>query len=175
MVGGIVKDEILPKSNEVCSFPASGLESGDFVWHPFKIHRPAPRPLLIGSSIMSTGDSIIVMGGSAVCFSFGTFWNQGCFAFRLVEENGTRCVPVLYKPTWGYSGTMNVILPQDKTSPTRSTEQSQVSVPRARIARADDFGQILKANRPVILEGLDIGPCTKMVHMSFFQWSGIRK
>ena len=134
-----------------------------------KLLPETPRPLLIGVSVANTGSSFVITGGSAVCFSFGTFWNKGCFALRLVEKNETCNVPVLYKSIWDYSGTVDVILPHDKTSPTRSTEQSLVSVPRARIARADDFSQILKANKPVILEGLDIGPCTKMVRISFFK------
>lgn len=78
VVGGIVKNDMLQNSNELCVFPinqSSAENNPDFkvtAW-------PASRPLLVGSSIKYVNGSLIIMGGSAVCFSFGTFWNRGCF------------------------------------------------------------------------------------------------
>jgi tRNA wybutosine-synthesizing protein 4 len=73
-----VKNKLLSKSSEVCVFPvktcAEEIGSNSLV-----ALQSSPRPLLIGSSIQYIGGKLLIMGGSAVCFSFGTYWNKGCF------------------------------------------------------------------------------------------------
>ena len=42
---------------------------------------PSPRPLLVGHSSLSFAEQLIIIGGGAVCFSFGTHWNTAPITF----------------------------------------------------------------------------------------------
>lgn len=45
------------------------------------------RPLLVGCGIVAVeGGDVLIVGGSAVCFSFGAFWNGGSFLLREKRE-----------------------------------------------------------------------------------------
>lgn len=82
ILGGIVKDQILKSTEEICTLTSSGCLSpylSKLSYHQSN----SPRPLLIGSTVVSTKESIVILGGSAVCFSFGTFWNEACFTVML--------------------------------------------------------------------------------------------
>src|SRR4051812_46790948 len=78
IVGGVVKDDILGRSDEICSFAARKQKHG-LPLAPL-VDSLKPRPLLVGSSVVSRDNLLLVFGGSAVCFSFGTFLNKGCFS-----------------------------------------------------------------------------------------------
>ena len=160
-MGGIVKDDILTESTEVCLIDSQ-----------IKVFRAVlsrsssliPRPLLVGSSVLSTETSLLVLGGSAVCFSFGTFWNTGCYTIELVDglgESGVQSPAEPPKGSWRFSHTV-------AAAPTRLpagmphlvSVNSITSVTRMRIKSSADFGHILRSAKPVILEGLNLGTCT---------------
>lgn len=70
IVGGVMKDCLLLSYEEICSFSLDTLTT--LAITP-KLDPFAPRPLLIGHTTVSVDSTIVVMGGSAVCFSFGSF------------------------------------------------------------------------------------------------------
>jgi tRNA wybutosine-synthesizing protein 4 len=69
-----VKDRLLSLADEICC-----LDFQDCTISSVLPRQPPeiPRPLMIGVTVANTGRSFVVTGGSAVCFSFGTFWNKG--------------------------------------------------------------------------------------------------
>lgn len=116
-----------------------------------------PRPLLVGISAISSNDQLVIMGGSAVCFSFGTFWNKGCYTLQSKGQNQ----PV--SQSWNYLHTVELAKPAgapNGLSFVGHDSQAVVSVRRTEIGSAAEFLQILDVGKPVILKGLDLGSCT---------------
>ncbi|QSZ35918.1 hypothetical protein DSL72_007040 [Monilinia vaccinii-corymbosi] len=170
VVGGIVKDILLPCSNEI--FIGSIESRADAI---LKLHSSSllsslePPPLLIGTSVASSGDDIIIMGGSAVCFSFGTFWNKGCYTLTTVHPDGSKaskypsCDASL--APWKFVHSIDGA-PAPKSMPNNlpsiaPVTQSLVKVSRVKLNSPVEFDKILDAGKPVILGGLDIGVCVE--------------
>lgn len=55
--------------------PSDSDKSQAFYVRPIVPKLPSPRPLFVGHSSLLKDGQIIVVGGGAVCFSFGTHWN----------------------------------------------------------------------------------------------------
>lgn len=125
-----------------------------------------PRPLLIGVSVLSVKDSLLVMGGSAVCFSFGTFLNKGCFTIQLPPTPTNGAASSIEKPKvlWKYM-TTGAPIPSNTSksngSP-QSTTGSLVGIPRVKIQSSEEFSRLVEANKPAILEGSNLGTCTEL-------------
>ncbi|KAH8597896.1 hypothetical protein B0O99DRAFT_650746 [Bisporella sp. PMI_857] len=171
VIGGIVKNDILNEAHEICVFELDTSDSSTGFSISVGAAAVAPRPLLIGTSVYSDGHSLLIMGGSAVCFSFGTFWNKGCYTiFRADTEvfNGDKPT----KPVWRYKGTSNL----DKVSRIANDSSSQklsghavAPVPRVTVQSTEDFSRILASNKPVILEGLKLGSCIEKWKPSYLK------
>lgn len=166
IIGGIVSDNILKASDEIYSFDyASVPRMVTKLLNLFNSN--VPRPLLIGSTTVSTGDSLLIMGGSAVCFSFGTFWNKGCYTF-LTRENqsaidNNNLDSERPQEVWAYLRTNGPHTLKTNTTAIAATGQvapSLTSVPRIKINSSNEFHQVLQAGVPVIIEGSNIGSCT---------------
>lgn len=160
VVGGIVKDEMLMSGNEICAFQH---HENEVTCSPLLLNRSCelPRPLLVGTTVVSTGHSLLIMGGSAVCFSFGTFWNRGCFELcprsQMDKSSSTikswKCVRTVEAEVLHQS--LTVPAPEISAEPT-----TPKLLPRTRVSSPEEFEKIVQTRSPVILEGLDIGPCT---------------
>lgn len=160
VVGGIMKDNILNSFNEICAFELLGI-TGLCSGVPLIRSPGTPRPLLVGTTVLSSEESLVIMGGSAVCFSFGTFWNRGCFTLRPTPKHLLDSSPV-EKP-WRYIRTVEAEALQKNckaTSDAASTQSDIVAIPRIRMSSSEDFEKVVQSSSPVILEGLDIGSCT---------------
>ncbi|RDL37360.1 Uncharacterized protein BP5553_04793 [Venustampulla echinocandica] len=166
IVGGIAENNILKASDEICAFGFSSVPRMVTRFsNPFD--NTVPRPLLIGTTAMSTGGSLLTMGGSAVCFSFGTFSNKGCYTIHPDKEHNDVAKkgldPGIPPEVWSYmytsapqalSTTMNGIAAAGQVAPKLTL------VPRIKIHDSNHFHKILQAGVPVIIEGSNIGPCT---------------
>lgn len=161
-----MKNDVLLSQYEVCFFTS---QKG----HP-EIRCPltlgtatsSPRPFFIGISVVSAKDLLVLMGGSAVCFSFGTFWNKGSFTINVTSPttDGTHHALGKPKPLWKYEATGSATLPGTSklyTGP-QSGNSSSNMVSRVRIQFPEEFGCIINEGKPVIIEGSDLGPCTEL-------------
>jgi tRNA wybutosine-synthesizing protein 4 len=164
VMGGIIRSEILKESTEICLLD-SQLQVSQAVLS--RMPSSIPRPLLIGSSFVSIGSSLLVMGGSAVCFSFGTFWNNGCYVLRIADGVGLGGIqsPVeIPKSHWTFMHTIAApnapeLLPELAL---RTSRNYMTTIPKVKIRSPADFDQILRLAKPVLLVGLDLGPCTDL-------------
>jgi tRNA wybutosine-synthesizing protein 4 len=177
ILGGIIRDQILRSSDEICTLKEQ--ESG-FVLSPVMLNIPAnsPRALLIGPTVSCVGSSLVIMGGSAVCFSFGTYWNKGCYTIR---ETNAPCAgqdedridqSTAGMETWRYLHTVAAASPVENRQtpfPHGLSKKSSINVPRIRITDPMDFQQVMQTSRPVILEDLDVGPCTSKWTMEYLK------
>jgi tRNA wybutosine-synthesizing protein 4 len=177
ILGGIIRDQILRPSDEICTLEEQ--ESG-FVLSPVMLNIPAnsPRPLLIGPTVSCVGSSLVIMGGSAVCFSFGTYWNKGCYTIR---DTNASCAgqdddrinqSTVGMETWKYLHTVAAASPVENRQmplPLGLSKKCPINVPRIRITDPIDFQQVMQTSCPVILEDLDVGSCTSKWTMEYLK------
>ncbi|PBP23270.1 leucine carboxyl methyltransferase [Diplocarpon rosae] len=161
IVGGVLKSEISRQSEEVCLFE---FEENSVSVSTINLEF-APPPLLIGSTVFASENSLVITGGSAVCFSFGTFWNKGCYTLNIDSSNKNHSgnPASLESPTdvWKLVRTITAEAPRlVKDSPNSAGPISTVTVERVRLGPNTDFDKIRQASTPVIFEKADIGPCT---------------
>ncbi|TLS23484.1 uncharacterized protein PpBr36_06263 [Pyricularia pennisetigena] len=145
-----------------------------------------PRHLAVGSSIACNDQGqIILVGGGATCFSMGTFWTKGAYTFLINIARLSNLDTVPYSseaasptqvntaaaPTeneedtiWASSGV--VLISDSDMSVLNSTEgtrkdaaQTSSEIPRVRLTAKEDFEEILRQRKPVIIEGASLGPC----------------
>lgn len=210
LIGGVSQSGCLKREDEVAVVevnmegPRVEVRSLDII--------PAglPRPLLIGSSAatLANGD-VIVAGGGAVCFSFGSFWNTGYLRLTQRDDHTTSAKEVqepLPLPCSGISGhaTRSIELNNfgDAASllatsgsvrngthdnlPTKSPDDpvadlvaerpwlsanlpQVIAVPRIHVNAEQDFDSLLTSRQPAIIEGLDIGSCTRLWTLDYLE------
>jgi tRNA wybutosine-synthesizing protein 4 len=171
IVGGIGCDGLIPEPYEMVVVNVLG-STTHIDTRPIKIDGCSARPLLVGHSVTSSGKSLLIMGGGAVCFSFGTFWNKGCYTLSLPNRSPNPSLtrfgnkPVPTPEPWKYLKTveMESASKVGASSVVTASQQMKAKEPivirRKKISSASDFVAILASAQPVVLESLDLGPCT---------------
>ncbi|KAI2617384.1 LCM-domain-containing protein [Hypoxylon sp. NC1633] len=164
VIGGIIADGIVTRDLDVLIIDISSPH--------YKILSACRiavthRPLLVGVSIELTKDGqLIIMGGGATCFSMGTFWNPGCYTIEYNPKNLISGLPCCSSPTRQYELSKIVELteqidPQNVTASRNKQTAARVDIPRIQISTVAAFTEVLIAGRPVIIEGNELGGCTK--------------
>jgi len=129
---------------------------------PLMLDNDVPRPLLIGTSVVSLQDEILVMGGGAVCFSFGTYWNKGCYNLMNANPNPEDPLTTLYHKQLKPWRLLENIAKVPVIQAERIASNYGLKVPRIKITDAQDFERVMRASKAVIIEGLNLGPCTSL-------------
>ena len=147
----------------------------------------AERPLLVGHSSIAFQDKIILIGGGAVCFSFGSVWNKDLLILRDSKSH-----PLLVRAVQPHNGSQNPSAPRnrhDHESHQASELQHQVcdgqmspdphntelgnesrrqiapfpfsraNVPVKTVPSWQVFASIIENREPVLLHKVDFGPC----------------
>ncbi|KAK3053671.1 tRNA methyltransferase ppm2 [Extremus antarcticus] len=68
LVGGIAGGRMLTRADEILNMRSL---------RPFTVKNA--RPLFIGASVQDVDGGLLLLGGGATCFSFGTYWSKSCF------------------------------------------------------------------------------------------------
>lgn len=157
LVGGVVKDHLLPQDFEIidCNFfqPRSlrGRAPGTAISHAI------PRPLLVGhSATLTKNDEVVILGGGATCFSMGTCWNRGSYTFKTAIDESADAL--------SYQRTID-ILPIVANGQTPGTESRGMSspvitgIPEVSLQSAEDFEKIMRKGYPVVLKKVELGSC----------------
>lgn len=117
-------------------------------------------PLLIGHSAFACKDSIIILGGGAICFSFGNCWNQSTWTLQV--QNGYQM------SIWTLNVNQDYTIrseQQDKHGLEKKLmkipEENQIleTMRKSQVETAEAFEQMLKQSKPFIMEKLNLGPC----------------
>jgi tRNA wybutosine-synthesizing protein 4 len=164
LIGGSAKDHILNSAEDILA-----LYCGDTLWFgPINLQIPSPqRLLLVGFGAASVSEEeIVVVGGGAVCFSMGSFWNT---EYISIVKKGREL-----RSRWEPSPGQKVVRVQHSKSqvslgPTTDAHHCVQLVPKIKIESSAEFLQVLAASQPVILEGLDIGPCVNSWSANFLK------
>ncbi|KAK4144068.1 S-adenosyl-L-methionine-dependent methyltransferase [Dichotomopilus funicola] len=164
IIGGVARDHLLSNQDEVvlCSLWGDELRITRRLASQSYKETSIPRPMFVGhSAVRIANESIVVVGGGATCFSMGTFWNKGVYHLRL--PGADKMVPAPALP-WVHERAVEVI-PTQRGLPIAPRQQGNhepaepTPIPRLRLGTADDFAKVVRAGRPVVLEGLDMGSC----------------
>lgn len=166
LVGGITK-RLLPQKLDILCLCQSRTSLRD---HRFKAPNPVPidfaspggPALLIGHCAFTSKDSLIIFGGGAVCFSFGTHWNQYVWTLRIQSnEQTSRWCLDKHKGCISRADP-NEIHMEDLVQPTGLVSQdgrAVESIERTPIKSSQEFERRLQFSKPFVMEDLDLGPC----------------
>lgn len=120
-----------------------------------------PRPLLIGHAAWAVNRSeLLVLGGGGVCFSFGTFWNEGTWLLR--DKTSLAENRWLMAQETEYSGESLVGMPL-AMAPEQYTKLGGLNpISRRSISCSAEFQEIVAQARPVVITDADIGRCATL-------------
>lgn len=159
MIGGITGARMLTRQDEILNM---------------KTLRPqpiqGPRPLLVGHTVQDVDGGLIVLGGGATCFSFGTTWNRSCILNEAESgqfEMQWRLHSTLDggKPTAEQNATF-VASPRVATTSAMNSNTSisgkmpePLQISEVETAHGINFSEYVEAARPVALRKCRLGPC----------------
>jgi tRNA wybutosine-synthesizing protein 4 len=132
---------------------------------------PSVSPLLVGMGIAAISrDEVIITGGGAVCFSMGSFWNEGFFTVTKSSMQGIRSWRPVPCQLDGTAQAKPPTAPR-KGQPAKAKKNSARTsqVPRIGLRSAEDFAKLVSASKPAIIEGVDIGPCTDLWTLDYLK------
>ncbi|KAF2473794.1 LCM-domain-containing protein [Lindgomyces ingoldianus] len=132
-------------------------------------------PLLVGTSaVLASKEEIIITGGGAVCFSMGSFWNEGYFSITQGSQTPspqTFSIAQIDQPSPPRDSDPIVRAKGKKeTSNYQDSQNTDLpSVARVRLKSPEDFSQLVAASKPAIMEGLDLGPCVQLWTLEYLK------
>ena len=168
LIGGVTAKQLLPQEADILCLSNSLLaikdsEAPGCKFHSIKSLRHTRRPLLIGHSVYSSDNHVVITAGGAVCFSFGTYWNEGCQTLQSSED--------LDGEVWALIRDQRPPLPDlgklkhlsegtnSKIGPPLSSKTPH-AVPCMTVVSALSFERISNNSKPIIMTDLDLGICT---------------
>ncbi|EEP80378.1 predicted protein [Uncinocarpus reesii 1704] len=179
ITGGITSAGCIPQAYEImlldlaalhCLMQGQPLQDNLLTPLGLGVDFNGPRPLLVGhSSSPVEGGKILIAGGGAVCFSFGTFWNGGTWLLQDAAPDATNSWLVVEVASNSEQGPARTIA--GTPQPIINNQDSLVTIPRIKITSSQEFRTIVDKSKPVILEGLDIGPCVRLWTKEYLQKS----
>ena len=155
LVGGMA-EKLIPQSMEIIMLfqeNTDDCQKSVWNWASVDFRTNGQRPLLIGHNTFASSDSVAVLGGGAVCFSFGTFWNENILSISHRDQDPKPIDEINAKepkrtPTQG--SVAEILVPLNLRGTVRRDNSIQSSL---------DFENILNDGRPVIMGSMPIGLC----------------
>ncbi|KAI9713496.1 MAG: tRNA methyltransferase ppm2 [Bogoriella megaspora] len=169
LVGGITAGLPLKQEDE---FLILGEKPEKLIFSRLETGIYGPRPLLVGTGVTSVQyHGVVLLGGGATCFSFGTYWNVGCYTLTATENHESHAWhiddPALQNPiitgSAGIEGKTRASAhyeSPDVPSISHLKLPDSIQIQRLRLGSPEDFQQVVEKAEPVIIEDLDIGDCT---------------
>jgi tRNA wybutosine-synthesizing protein 4 len=185
MIGGVCGGKILTRSDEILNMKTLRA-------HPVQ----GKRPLFVGSAITDVDGGLIVLGGGATCFSFGTYWNRPTILTDDPEAS-LRCgwhLLSTQRPdsSHAYGDLVDRTIQQQQQQEKHKTlvpsmgatnghsghsMEPQLRLPnpvqigRRSLALGVDFERFVEEGQPIIFSDGDIGPCTTMWDVNYLKES----
>lgn len=159
LIGGVSKNRIHSLSEDFLLLKYSSTE---IVIQRPTMQLPSTWPLLVGMGVIAvSADEVLIVGGGAVCFSMGSFWNHGYFTVTKPGTQGGSLWRTALCQTDGTAQAKPLGAPQ-KGQPTKAKKSSvlrTIKVPHVRLESAEDFDRLVAASKPAIIMGVHIGRC----------------
>ncbi|PVI03159.1 LCM-domain-containing protein, partial [Periconia macrospinosa] len=168
LIGGVSKHKIGGFHEDFVVVAPDAKEGKISVYQP-DIALPASAwPLLVGASAVAvSADELVVVGGGAVCFSMGSFWNQGYLTITANPAEGQQpwVIPTKLPYTRNTTTKAEGPVPPDNVKSKHTRKASKVAgpkpraIPRVQLNSPEDFIALLHTSKPAIIEGQEIGSC----------------
>lgn len=170
LIGGVSTLGVVSLAEEFMLLMPSDAEIN--IQYP-KVELPVYWPLLVGAGISTVSrDEIVVVGGGAVCFSMGSFWNEFYLMITPLKALGAeewKSVSLRTDVTTAETITVrkNARKPPAKAKATKGPKSQEV--PRVQLQSPHDFASLVATSKPAIITGLDIGPCTELWTLGYLE------
>ena len=166
IIGGIAPSSCLTREHEIVCWKlpnSDGVMSdlGQVQTSAMGIPLGSSRPMFVGHDSVVVGDQeVLVLGGGAVCFSFGSFWNEEAWLIKPRIKPLVNGWSILQSSDTNKRGKIATAEPEviDKT-PANLSPAVVGSCERKYIDSSEQFDVIVASSKPYVLEGLDFGPC----------------
>ncbi|KAL8800511.1 MAG: hypothetical protein Q9200_007222 [Gallowayella weberi] len=164
LIGGISKS-LIPYGEEILCLSkrpyGQDTEIDILAPVPLNVDFGEHRMLLVGHAAYAVGNTLLLAGGGAVCFSFGSYWNLKTWTLNF-------SMPWIADVANPPSGKMEQERQAENLSPTsplspQETKEDNWSeeVLRVTLKSAEDFDLLIGKDNPFVMEDLDLGLCTK--------------
>jgi tRNA wybutosine-synthesizing protein 4 len=175
LVGGVPKNEIRDLNGDLLIISKQPGGTSLVVESPTITLPQAIRALLIGTAAAAVSrDEIVVAGGGAVCFSMGSFWNEGYLTITAKDTTVQPwTIPVSQAQGYTKAKGSNRPLSSNRKPPIkgkmRTATPKHTAIARAQCKSPEDVAAILAASKPVIIEGLNLGPCRELWTLEYLK------
>ena len=178
LIGGLSNKMLLQNEQDILGLmPANrdvDLQRFENV-QPFRIlpdHQSSVHPLMLGHSAISAKGTLAILGGGAVCFSFGTFWNEGAWTLERNSDALTPSWHLIQEQT--ISPWPDLQAPCTPESIRNSDHQigsttAPATIQMTNLATQGGFGRIVNASLPVVIENVELGRCTKLWSLGYLK------
>ena len=173
LVGGINSDGVLDRVAEAV------LVGDDKSVTCLRLFEPSrfPRPLLVGAGVSKVEDgNLLLVGGGAVCFSFGAFWNDKYYHIRSNEiaETYDHWHWASREMTNRDANNLNGTFIFSDAGPGGTSQQNNMNergegatfaaspIHTTKLPASSDFNTMVESGQPVVIRGADLGPCTTL-------------
>lgn len=124
-----------------------------------------PESMLLGHSVFWHEDrqSLSIIGGGGVCFSFGVYWNNGLIIQRRAPEAKNVSTFMRLKEKYVQPNQSDILCAESVTNcsqTSRSGSNKPTPIARQRLIGSISFHNIVDHSKPLIVEELELGPCT---------------
>lgn len=161
LIGGI-SPSLIPKNEEMlCLSDRNSEETGalqKYTTSPLTVDYGISRPLLVGHAACSSGGTVLVVGGGAVCFSFGAHWNQDVWTIHCTDDS--KDSNKAQKWTADDDEPLDDLCELEDSKVSTSNIAVSEDILRVKIDTAKEFDRLIAQGRAFVIEGLDIGTCT---------------
>lgn len=170
IIGGIGLKGCLTQNEEIVSIEFSrqdGFSLGNVVNAVAKSDLSnVLRPLFIGHcSFVGAGNQLVLLCGGAVCFSFGTFSNDGLWVF--CEGSSGPGQDWTLKDGNGLNGREPATLIEDLAVSVNRREKPVSVSSKVLKAGGNDFRPMLQAAVPVVFRDVNLGECLQKWSMAY--------
>jgi tRNA wybutosine-synthesizing protein 4 len=162
LIGGVSKKEIGSLRDDFVTISPDPDRDSIRVEQPRVTLPESAWPLLVGAGVTAVSqDEIVIAGGGAVCFSMGSFWNEGHFTIttNTNTEGQTWRVPKSITNTNSSQAQVPKPPPASSKTKKKANTPTPTPIPRIQLQTAEDFASLLTTSTPAIITGQDIGPC----------------
>lgn len=158
LAGGVSQISLIPIDETFVIFDTK-LRSSRSIQVSDQISTNLNLPLLSGFNMGCIGNDVIMYGGGAICFSFGSYWND--ITVLSLDKEATPFHAITKAP---------VVVEKPKlVQPAKTFKPTQKKIKIKKVTRIqasalnshDDFiKEVYSKNQPVVLEKNDLGSCT---------------